>query len=139
MTTRIPENVLATASIRAPTGHRIVGALASNRSVTIAQDGHSAGVGRWDGRHVYCSANLGDGSESGSEGAYEALDTALLAAVAELDGRLWSVDTDGDGDDELVVATDELTALAIVGDHAQPGASLDDLRARGWTAHILGT
>ena len=50
----------------------------------------------------------------------------------------YAVDTGSDGYDETVTATDEADALAIVGAHARPGDSLDDLRARGWTVDRVG-
>ena len=129
--------ILATTTITTPAGHRIEARLGS-RGVSVWQDGHTAGQGRWDGHTTECSAILGAADGSECDAAYDALDAALRAAVAELDGTLYAVDTASDGDDEVVVAESATDALAIVGAHARPGDALDDLRARGWTAAVVG-
>jgi hypothetical protein len=129
--------IITTAAITTPAGHRIEARLGS-RGVSLWQDGPFAGTGRWDGRDVECPAILGASDGSECDTAYDAIGAALRAAVAELDGALYAVDTGTDGDDEMVVADSESDALAIVGVHAQPGADLDGLRARGWAAARVG-
>lgn len=129
--------VLATARITTPAGHRIEANLGS-KGVSLWQDGPWAGFGRWNGRGIECSAILGAADGSECDAAYDALDAALRAAVAVLDGALFAVDTGNDGYDEVVLAGSESEALETVGEYARPTDSIKALRERGWSASIVG-
>jgi hypothetical protein len=66
-------------------------------TVTISQDGHYAGEGRWlIGRGIVnCAARLGAADGSETEAAYEMLEDALLDAIDEA-GVSFDLD-EGDG------------------------------------------
>lgn len=73
-----------TVSIKTESGVVVVASI-EGAVVTIAQAGAQVGAGKWDGQRIVdCAARLGavDGSET--EAAYEALDGALVDAVARV-------------------------------------------------------
>lgn len=129
--------VLATARITTPAGHNIEARLGS-KGVSLWQDGPQAGIGRWDGRGVECTAVLGASDGSECDAAYDAIGAALRGAVAELDGALYAIDTGNDGYDEVVLAGSESEALEAVGEFAGRRDGADALRERGWSASIVG-
>ena len=51
-------------------------------SLSISQDGHWAGSGRWNGRAIEdCAAHLGSGDNDESLAIYDNLDDAISAAL----------------------------------------------------------